>query len=1658
MQSNPHSLFFGIFSIIQSDTPVRLPAVWRAFLKGVALVLFCALPCISEAQTPRADRDGNGLIEIDSPLMLHNMRYNLAGTSYRTTGTASVVGNDSGCPATGCVGYELTQHLDFDVDGDGSSWSGNSDSGYSLDSGDSQAEYFPVDNNGAGGWQPIGEETTPFIAVFDGNGYSLSNLAIRRDQPLIGLFGAIGEGAAIRNLGLVDNLTAYIGADGDSSYTYIGSLVGRQGGGSIRTSHATGPVAGADGASDFVGGLVGQQRGGSISASHATGAVVGGDGDYDVVGGLVGWQGGGLITASYATGDAAGGGGAKNDVGGLVGWLQAGSITASYATGDAAGGDGDYDDVGGLVGCQTAGTITATYARGAAHGGGGNRDDVGGLAGCQDGGSIRASYATGAAHGGDGDDDYAGALTGRLGGGSVTASYGFGRSRGRERGGFGGSTPRPVSRVAELTEANVGSVWNNVDIDAHNAWNLGTGVQVPLLNYADYDGFRKVFDCDQFPAGACGTLLPRQAGVSASGPSAVVFGTTATLTGSLAFGRVAVVSWSWEQLQGPTVTLRGADTRTATFRAPATSALLLFKLTATDSEGDEYTDRIPLSLGASVDQDGDGLIEIRNLTMLHNMRYNLAGTSYSTGTASVGSSFGCPAARCRGYELMQDLNFDVDDDGSTWSGSGAEGYRLDVGDSRADYFPVENGAGGWLPIGDGRNPFVAVFDGNSHTISNLAIRRDQTYVGLFGMTRSGAVIRNLGLSGNLADYIGSGNDYVYIGGLVGRLRGGSITASHVLGDAAGGDGGNDFVGGLAGRQSSGSSIAASHAAGDVAGGSGSSDRVGALVGQQDGGSITASYAAGGAAGGSGGSDRVGALVGQQDGGLITASYATGDADGGSGDFDHVGALIGRRGGGSITASYATGDAAGGIGDYDDVGALVGWQGGGSIVASYAVGDADGGRGARDSAGALVGRHRGGLITESYGFGVVAGGESGGLDGTPGSVSSATGLTAANAGSAWNSADSHTLGAWDFGTDGQIPALNYADYDGTGTVFVCGPNSRHFLSCDALLPGQADVDTGGYATAGPGESFTLAGSLKFGRITIESWSWRQLAGPEVPLSHASAREATFTAPAANALLVFELTATGSGGGQYADRITLVVADEVDRDSNGLIEIDNLTMLHDIRYNLEGTSYRTGTASVGNSAGCPDTGCIGYELTRNLDFDVNGDGSTWSGNGGYTLDPADSQADYFPVNNDGTGGWLPIGDGKTPFVAVFNGNGYSLSNLAIRRDLAYIGLFGAIGGGAVVYNLGLIDNLAAYTGSSNGDIYIGGLVGEQGSGSIMACQTTGDAAGGGGGYDIVGGLVGWQRGGSITASHTMGDAFGGGGSVDIVGALVGWQGGGSISASYATGVAGGGDGGYDEVGALVGWQSSGSITASYAVGDASGGSGDHDRVGGLVGVQSGTITASYGFGRILGREIEGSDGSAKPEGVRTVAELTATNAGSAWNSADSGTLGAWDFDASADTPLLNYADYDGADGGVFDCMNFPANACDTLVPAQEFGIDGDSGAAPGDGGGGSDPVGGDSGAGPGDGGGGSDPVGGDSGAAPGDGGGGSDPVGGDSGAGPGDGGDGSDPDRGSGADSVEGGGGTGSGDSGSLDLLALIALMLSLLLGWRRRRRELRGNRQ
>jgi hypothetical protein len=115
--------------------------------------------------------------------------------------------------------------------------------------------------------------------------------------------------------------------------------------------------------------------------------------------------------------------------------------------------------------------------------------------------------------------------------------------------------------------------------------------------------------------------------------------------------------------------------------------------------------------------------------------------------------------------------------------------------------------------------------------------------------------------------------------------------------------------------------------------------------------------------------------------------------------------------------------------------------------------------------------------------------------------------------------------------------------------------------------------------------------------------------------------------------------------------------VDADSDGLLDINSLDDLNEMRNDLAGTSMR------GSTVGCPGNVCRGYELTRNLDFDSNGDGiSDW---------------------NQGNA-WVPIGTSLCPFTAEFNGNGHAIRNIRIAYldGVSSYGLFGFADGASFI----------------------------------------------------------------------------------------------------------------------------------------------------------------------------------------------------------------------------------------------------------------------------------------------------------------------------------------------------------------------------------------
>ena len=263
------------------------------------------------------DADDDGLIEISTAAQLNAVRWDLDGdgdpasggaTAYSTafggrTHTADVMTGLMGCPvADGCTGYELAASLSLAAD-------------------------YPA-------WTPLGSSTAQFAATFDGRGHYVAGLTVSSGAAA-GLFGYVGNGGIIQNLGVI-GARVTVSSDGGSGGAIAGVV---DAGGVLHSSYASRGAVTA--AADFTttGGLVGGNTGGAIRASYATNAVtISGTRSNNDLGGLAGYSNG-TIVASYAAGAVSGSGGSSNTYAGFVGRSSqaASSITDSYCDTQAAG-------------------------------------------------------------------------------------------------------------------------------------------------------------------------------------------------------------------------------------------------------------------------------------------------------------------------------------------------------------------------------------------------------------------------------------------------------------------------------------------------------------------------------------------------------------------------------------------------------------------------------------------------------------------------------------------------------------------------------------------------------------------------------------------------------------------------------------------------------------------------------------------------------------------------------------------------------------------------------------------------------------------------------------------------------------------------------------------------------------------------------------------------------------------------------------------------------------------------------------------------------------------------------------------------------------------------------------------------------------------------
>ena len=233
-----------------------------------------------------------------------------------------------------------------------------------------------------------------------------------------------------------------------------------------------------------------------------------------------------------------------------------------------------------------------------------------------------------------------------------------------------------------------------------------------------------------------------------------------------------------------------------------------------------------------------------------------------------------------------------------------------------------------------------------------------------------------------------------------------------------------------------------------------------------------------------------------------------------------------------------------------------------------------------------------------------------------------------------------------------------------------------------------------------------------------------------------------------------------------------------------------------------------------AGGEYTYTVSLAAAKDLGYTIESDGS-------YTVTSADGLMNVAELVNGGktdinitldknidlTGkDWTPIGTNyDNSYKGTFDGGGYTITGLTVTTYDKYAGLFGwlnsagtvknvvmegvqitnnhssGFAGGVVGNSWGTIENCSV-SGSVNGEVYVGGVVGKQTSGSMTGCSSSATVKG----TVNVGGVAG-ESWGSMTACYATGNV-----TLEIYpgkdisgGGVVGFKGGNSVLACYATG---------------------------------------------------------------------------------------------------------------------------------------------------------------------------------------------------------------------------------------------------------------------------------
>ena len=1095
----------------------------------------------------------------------------------------------------------------------------------------------------------------------------------------------------------------------------------------------------------------------------------------------------GTIIGSYAVGEIS----AQNNVGGLVG-VNGRHIINSYAYGVISA----NDRVGGLVG-ENAGTIVNSHASGRVSG----VNDVGGLVGWNSGGKIVNSYASGSVRG----EDAVGGLVARLGGGAIENSYATGTVIGnKDIGGLVGWNSGTINH--SYTVVNVIGVGNNVmnqgglvgsgnititasywnteiaDGLANDgrgqttealqsptratalyrnwnivAWDFGTNMQYPILKYGDYSGLGHA-TCA--PITSDDILLPKCGDLISAG---------------LRYGLRDLATANGAMFSPPFDIAR--QNQIGVYVGTIVGHSNIIRLIATAMES---TATINIYVGNEKQSLNSGETSLPITLVkdaMNRIVIDVKGTKSSRYLIYVDYRYRAAIADADGYveiNYLEDLDairYQLDGSGYRRSSTAnkivigcpigrCKGYKLtrdlDFNDVHS-YRNMANmarwtGDGSWTPIASAGATFTSILKGDNKTISNLRVRADGGLFASLGADKASGRIDGIGLLS--VDIKGN-----RVAGLSADCNGCVISNSYVIGNVDG----IERAAGLVGHISAvgDTSIANSYFMGRV------------TVGKQDaiGGGLLAVIDSANRATRLSDSYAIGSVMSKTESGFI-------------------GSLIGVRKSGDVEVenSYAAVSATkgserwglfGGNADPDDRVAP-------TVQASYSDIDIAG-------------------IPVTIGRDI----DTVGLQ----SPTTASGIYAA-----WNAAD------WDFGSARQYPALRYnltATVAGSGAACDATDTRNIPALCGAILGYQGSLlqSLRLSAAAGFTRSFDFTtfdydvlvhadqSAIRLTPVAFNRATTIEVSADGKLVTEVISGKSSAPIPLqAHGDTIIELVVKDGERRSYRYRLRVVrlsiVAENIDKDNDGLIDIDNVAHLDAIRYRLDGRAYRE---KGGEPIYCAD-GCRGYELTGDLDL-----------GGAY---------------------WQPIGDRNNPFTGLFKGNGHTISNLLIEAsDSNDIGLFAAIASDAVIENVGLV----------NVDIigrdHVGSLVGNN-HGKIINSYAIGNVNG----RHIIGGLTGWNRGSIINSYADVGGVGSRG-----VGGLVGYSSG-YIMNSYAHGKIESDIGG---IGGLVGGHDRSAIIGnSYAIADVITSSSLHG-VGGLTpGTDLEVINSYYRSGSVVNGNDMGS----------------------------------------------------------------------------------------------------------------------------------------------------------------------------------------------------------